>query len=55
VDELYVRLLYPKTGQLLREHVRQKRGRYRKLKAGQRTLTSYPGRRPDVGSGLLTD
>src|SRR5271167_1937549 len=28
-DELYVRLLDPKTGQLLREHVRQKRGRYR--------------------------
>src|ERR1017187_4579827 len=25
-DELYVRLLDPKTGQLLREHVRQKRG-----------------------------
>jgi transposase len=28
-DELYVRLLNPKTGQLLREHVRQKRGWYR--------------------------
>jgi len=28
-DELYVRLLDPKTGQLLREHVRQKRGGYR--------------------------
>ena len=28
-DELYVRLLDPKTGQLLREHVRQKRGWYR--------------------------
>lgn len=28
-DELFVRLLDPKTGQLLREHVRQKRGRYR--------------------------
>jgi transposase len=27
-DELYVRLLDPKTGQLLREHVRQKRGWY---------------------------
>ena len=28
-DDLYVRLLEPRTGQLLREHVRQKRGRYR--------------------------
>ena len=28
-DELYVRLLDPKTGQLLREHVRQKRSWYR--------------------------
>ena len=28
-DELYVRLLDPKTGQLLREHLRQKRGWYR--------------------------
>jgi transposase len=28
-DDLYVRLLDPCTGQLLREHVRQKRGRYR--------------------------
>ena len=28
-DGLYVRLLDPKTGQLLREHVRQKRGWYR--------------------------
>jgi transposase len=28
-NELYVRLLDPKTGQLLREHVRQKRGWYR--------------------------
>jgi transposase len=28
-DELFVRLLDPKTGQLLREHVRQKRGCYR--------------------------
>ena len=28
-DELHVRLLAPKTGQLLREHVRQKRGRHR--------------------------
>jgi len=28
-DELYVRLLDPHNGQLLREHVRQKRGRYR--------------------------
>jgi transposase len=28
-DEMYVRLLDPKTGQLLREHVRQKRGWYR--------------------------
>ena len=28
-DDLYVRLLDPKTGQLLREHVRQKRGWYR--------------------------
>lgn len=28
-DELFVRLLDPKTGQLLREHVRQKQGRYR--------------------------
>jgi transposase len=28
-NDLYVRLLDPRTGQLLREHVRQKRGRYR--------------------------
>jgi transposase len=28
-DELFVRLLDPRTGQLLREHVRQKRGGYR--------------------------
>jgi len=28
-DELFVRILDPKTGQLLREHVRQKRGCYR--------------------------
>ena len=28
-DDLYVRLLDPRTGLLLREHVRQKRGRYR--------------------------
>ena len=28
-DDLYVRLLDPKTGQLLREHLRQKRGWYR--------------------------
>ena len=28
-DEVFVRLLDPKTGQLLREHVRQKRGWYR--------------------------
>jgi transposase len=28
-DDLYVRLLDPRTGQLLREHVRQKRGRFR--------------------------
>ena len=28
-DELYVRILDPKNGQLLREHVRQKRGWYR--------------------------
>jgi hypothetical protein len=28
-DELFVRLLDPRTGQLLREHVRQKRGWYR--------------------------
>src|SRR3989440_552426 len=28
-DELFVRLLDPKTGQLMREHVRQKRGWYR--------------------------
>jgi hypothetical protein len=28
-DDLWVRLLDPRTGQLLREHLRQKRGRYR--------------------------
>ena len=28
-DELHVRLLHPKTGQLLREHLRQKRGHHR--------------------------
>ena len=28
-DDLFVRLLDPRTGQLLREHVRQKRGRFR--------------------------
>jgi len=35
-DSLYVRLLDPKTGQLLREHVRQKRGWYR-IKEQDRT------------------
>ena len=28
-DGLFVRILHPKTGQLLREHVRQQRGRHR--------------------------
>jgi hypothetical protein len=28
-DEIFVRILDPKTGQLLREHVRQKRGWHR--------------------------
>src|SRR5262245_54679062 len=28
-NELHVRLLHPRTGELLREHVRQQRGRYR--------------------------
>ena len=42
-DELYVRLLDPKTGQLLREHVRQKRGWYR-IKEGhpKRTPLRHP-------------
>ena len=39
-DELYVRLLDPLTGQLLREHVRQKRGGYRIQKE------DYPKRTP---------
>jgi transposase len=39
-DELYVRLLDPHTGELLREHVRQKRGGYRIQKE------DYPKRTP---------
>jgi len=46
-DELFVRLLDPKTGQLLREHVRQKRGWYR-IKDGDR-----PKRTPLRTSQLL--
>jgi transposase len=46
-DELFVRLLHPKTGQLLREHVRQKRGWYR-IKDGDR-----PKRTPLRTSQLL--
>ena len=38
-DELFVRLLDPKTGQLLREHVRQKRGWYRIQPEDQSTRT----------------
>jgi transposase len=39
-DDLFVRLLDPRTGQLLREHVRQKRGRYRVK------IEDYPHRTP---------
>jgi transposase len=46
-DELFVRILHPKTGQLLREHVRQKRGGYR---IQERDLTP---RRPYKLSQLL--
>jgi transposase len=46
-DELYVRLLDPKTGQLLREHVRQKRGWYRIKKE------DHPKRTPLRTSQLL--
>lgn len=46
-DELYVRLLDPKNGQLLREHVRQRRGWYR-IKA-----EDHPKQRPLRVSQLL--
>jgi transposase len=46
-DELFVRILDPKTGKLLREHVRQKRGGYR-LKDEDR-----PARRPLQVAQLL--
>src|SRR5450759_1539017 len=46
-DELFVRLLDPKTGQLLREHVRQKRGWYRIKKE------DHPKRTPLRTSQLL--
>ena len=46
-DDLWVRLLDPKTGQLLREHLHQKRGRYRIQKQ------DYPRRMPLGTSQLL--
>ena len=46
-DGLFVRILDPKTGQLLREHVRQKRGWYRIKKA------DHPKQRPLRVSQLL--
>jgi hypothetical protein len=46
-DELFVRILNPKTGQLLREHVRQKRGGYRFKEQ------DLPPRRPFKVSQLL--
>jgi transposase len=46
-DDLFVRLLDPRSGQLLREHVRQKRGRYRIKKE------DYPRRVPWGTSQLL--
>ena len=46
-DELYVRILYPKNGLLLREHVRQKRGWYRIKKE------DHPNHRPLRVSQLL--
>lgn len=46
-DDLWVRLLDPKTGQLLREHLRQKRGRYRMQPE------DYPQRTPLGTSQLL--
>ena len=46
-DELYVRILDPRTGQLLREHVRQKRGWYRIKEQ------DHPPRRPLRVSQLL--
>ncbi len=45
-DDLYVRLLDPRTGQLLREHIRQKRGGYRIQKE------DYPQRVP-LGTAQL--
>src|SRR3974377_1892887 len=46
-DELFVRILDPKTGQLLREHVRQKRGWYRIMEE------DHPKHRPLRVSQLL--
>ncbi len=46
-DDLWVRLLDPKTGQLLREHLRQQRGRYRIQPE------DYPKRMPLGTSQLL--
>jgi len=40
-DSLFVRLLAPKTGQLLREHVRQQRGRHR-IWSRSSGLSSWP-------------
>jgi hypothetical protein len=41
-DGLYVRILDPKTGQLLREHIRQKRGWYRINRQDQPQRKSLP-------------
>jgi transposase len=46
-DDIHVRLLDPKTGQLLREHLRQKRGRHRILPE------DYPRRMPQTTAQLL--
>jgi len=46
-NELYVRILHPHTGQLLREHVRQKRGWYRIQKE------DHPKKKPLRVSQLL--
>lgn len=46
-DELHLRIMSPKTGQLLREHVRQKRGRHRLHEADR------PARTPRSTEALL--
>lgn len=53
-DELFVRLLDPKTGQLLREHVRQKRGLVPRQPQGSLPANSTPHFPTDVAREART-